>query len=85
MKVCYYNECKWVDTGDGLIFQFVDGDGEPLAEVALRDADAKLWKFEVILPERFQWNGSNAAGLVLSQSAAKKVCELILVNSIVSK
>jgi hypothetical protein len=63
----------------------MNAEGEALAEVTLQNADAKRWKFLVRLPERFQYNGTNPAGLVLSQSAAKKIAELILVNSYVSK
>jgi hypothetical protein len=71
--------------GEGLIFNYADSDGTQLAEVALLDADAKLWKFAVNLPPRFCYNGQPPVGIVLTQSAAKKVAEMILLNTIVSR
>ena len=85
MQVVYYSDCKWEDVGEGLIFHFVDSDGTQLAEVALLDADAKFWKYSVTLPPRFHYNGAAPAGIVLTQTAAKKVAELILLNTIVSR
>ena len=85
MQVRYYDECRWVDIGDGLMWQFVDEEAEPLAEVALKDGEAQLWKFQVNVPERYQWNGTKPAGIVCSQAAAKKVAEMILMNTIVRR
>lgn len=85
MHVRYFDECKWNDSVDGLIFEFVDEAGEKLAEVALRDADAKLWKFEVFVPEKYQIDGSHPVGVVYTCAAAKRVAEVILLNTIVVK
>jgi len=85
MQVTYYDECKWVDVGEGLNFDFVNADGTALAKVALRDGNSKLWSFEVFLPQRFQINGTHPAGIVYSQAAARRVAETILLNSIVTK
>ena len=85
MQVWYFNECKWVDVGYETIYQFVDPDGETLAEVALKDSDAKLWKFEVMLPERYRLNGVNPGGIVATQAAARKVAELILMSTIMTR
>jgi hypothetical protein len=80
--VRYSDECKWQDSGDGFLFEFVDRAGEKLAEVTLVDFDAKLWKFEAFLPEKYQLDERNPAGVVYSSAAAKRVAELILVNTI---
>jgi hypothetical protein len=85
MKVRYFDECKWVDTGDGLAFEFVDGEGETLARIALRDGDAKLWMFEVLLPPRHQLEDCRAGGVVFSQIGARRVVDTILLNTIVTK
>ena len=85
MQIRYFDECSWRDVGDGLIFHFVDGEGDTLAEIGLKDGDSKLWKFEVMLPERYQFNGTNPAGYVHGQVGARKVVEVILGNTIVSK
>jgi hypothetical protein len=85
MQVLYYDECKWVDTGEGFSFDYVDADGQVLAQVALRDGDSKLWLFQVMLPQRFQLEGHHLGGVVFSQLGAKKVAETILLNTIVTK
>jgi len=85
MKVRYFDECQWLDVGDGMIYQFVDDEGEALAEAALIDGDANLWKFEVLVPDRYCHKGVKPAGIVCSQPAAKKVAEMILRNTIVTK
>lgn len=85
MQVRYYDECKWVDTGDGFAFDFVDSDGQVLAHIALRESDSKLWLFQLNLPERFRLEGSNVGGVVFSQVGARKVVEAILLNTIVTK
>jgi hypothetical protein len=82
-KVRYFDECKWLDAGDGFLFHFIDSAGEKLAETSLVDFDAKLWKFEVFLPEKFQIDGKNPVGVVYSSPAAKRVAETILLNTIV--
>lgn len=82
-KIRYFDECKWHDAGDGMLFEFVDHDREKLAEISLFDFDSKLWKFEVLLPEKFQLEGRNPSGLVYSAAAAKRVAETILLNTIV--
>jgi hypothetical protein len=85
MQVRYYDECKWVDTGEGLSYDYVDADGQILAQVALRNGDSKLWLFQVMLPERFRLEGHRVGGVVFSQLGAKKVVETILLNTIVTK
>ena len=85
MQVVYYDECKWHDVGDGLILHFQDDEGRTLAEVALKDGDAKLWKFEAIVPPKYQLDGRNPGGIVYSQLAAKRIAESILLNTIVTK
>ncbi|HZL37977.1 MAG TPA: hypothetical protein VFC78_21855 [Tepidisphaeraceae bacterium] len=83
MNVRYFDECKWNDVADGLIFEFVDDSGQKLAEVALRNAESKLWKFEVFVPEQYQLDGTHPAGAVYTCAAAKRVAETILLNTIV--
>jgi len=85
MQVRYYDECKWQDVGDGLIYQFVDADGKPLAEIALKDADAHLWKWQVMLPSRYRLDASVSGGIVVTDASARKVCELILLCTIVTR
>ena len=85
MQVRYFDECKWVDTGDGFSYDFVDGDGHVLAHIALRDGDSKLWLFKVKLPERFRLEGCKVGGVVFSQVGARRVVETILLNTIVTK
>lgn len=85
MQVLYYDECKWVDTGEGISYDYVDSEGQVLAQIALRNGDAKLWLFQVPLPERFQLEGCQLGGVVFSQAGAKKVVETILLNTIVTK
>lgn len=85
MEVLYYDECKWQDMGEGLIFHFVDIDGNCLAEIALKDSESQLWKFEVMLPDRHRVNEINPAGLVFAQTGARRVVEMILLNTIVTR
>ncbi|MDB5291414.1 MAG: hypothetical protein JWL69_2655 [Phycisphaerales bacterium] len=82
-NITYYDECKWREIDDGLSFEFVDGAGQRLAEVSLRDHDAKLWKFEVFVPARYQLDGATPTGVVFTAAAAKKVAEMILLGTIV--
>lgn len=81
-SVRYSDECKWQDAGDGFLLQFVDRSGETLAEVSLVNFEAKLWKFEAFLPEKFQLEGKNPSGVVYSSAAAKKIAEMVLLNTI---
>jgi hypothetical protein len=81
--VTYYDECKWQDTADGLAVEYIDSAGTRLAEVSLHNLDAKLWKFEVLVPDRYRLDGAAPAGLVFSAAAAKKVAETILLSTIV--
>jgi hypothetical protein len=85
MQVRYYDECKWIDTGEGISFDYVDEDGHVLAQVALRDGEAKLWTFQLKLPERYRLEGCEVGGVVFSQMGAKKVAETILLNTIVTR
>ena len=85
MQVLYFDECKWQDVGDGLIFHYTDPEGECLAEIALKDSDSQLWKFEVMLPDRYRLNETNPAGLVFGQTGARRVVETILLNTIVTR
>ncbi|HEY2586919.1 MAG TPA: hypothetical protein VGI81_14330 [Tepidisphaeraceae bacterium] len=85
MKVRYFDECKWVDTGEGLAFEFQDPDGETLARIALRDGEAKLWTFEVMLPPRHQLEECRVGGVVFSQIGARRVAETILLHTIVTR
>jgi hypothetical protein len=85
MQVKYHDECKWVDTGEGFSYDYVDADGNVLAQVALRDGDAKLWIFRIMVPERYQLEGCRVGGVVFGQMGAKKVAETILLNTIVTK
>ena len=82
LQVRYFDECKWVDAGEGMSFAFTHEDGSILAEAALVDFEAKLWKYEVTLPEKFQWEEKNPVGLVYTAPAAKRVAETILLNTI---
>jgi hypothetical protein len=74
-----------VDAGEGIAFDYLDADGNVLAQVALRDGDAKLWTFQIALPQRFRLEGRQVGGVVFSQIGAKKVAETILLNTIVTK
>lgn len=85
MQVKYYDECKWVDTGEGFSYDYIDGDGNVLAHVALRDGDAKLWLFRIMLPGRYELEGCQVGGVVFGQLGAKKVAETILLNTIVTR
>lgn len=85
MAVYYFDECSWVDVGYETIYQYIDAEGQTLAEVALKDSDAQLWKFEVMVPERYQLNGVKPGGVVATQTAARKICELILLSTIVTR
>jgi hypothetical protein len=83
--VRYFNECKWVDVGDGLIYQFQDSDAVTLAEVALKNSDSQLWKVEVMLPDRNKVNGINPAAIVATQASARRIAEYILLSTIVTR
>ena len=85
MQVRYFDEFKWVDANEGLIFHFQDAAGEMVAEVALRDADLKLWKWEVNLPPRYRLGDVQPCGLVVGALPAKRVCELILCNTFITR
>ena len=83
--VRYFNECKWVDVNDGMMFQFQDSDGDVLAEIALMNSDGQLWKFEVMLPGRYKVNDTNPAAIVATQSAARKIAENLLLCTVVTR
>jgi len=83
--VRYFNECKWVDVNDGMMFQFVDSEGDVIAEIALMNSDGQLWKFEVMLPDRYKVNGINPAAIVATQSAARRIAETLLLCTIVTR
>jgi len=83
--VRYFNECKWTDVGDGLMFQFTDSDGDALAQITLMNSDGQLWKFEVMLPDRYKANGVNPAAIVTTQSSARRIAEMILLSTIVTR
>ena len=85
MKIRYFDEYKWADEADGTIWLFRDDSDEHVAEVALHDPDTKMWRFTVHVPERYCFNGAPPAGLVHSAAAAKKVCELILSYTILTR
>lgn len=83
--VRYFNECKWVDVSDGMIYHFMDSDGTVLAEVALKDSDGQLWKVEVMLPDRNKVNGINPAAIVATQASARRIAEYLLLSTIVTR
>jgi hypothetical protein len=85
MQVRYFDEFKWVDSGDGTIFQFQDDAGESVADVAIHDPDLKLWKWEVHVPPRYHFKGVQPCGVVVGVLPAKRVCELILSNTFVTR
>lgn len=84
-NVRYIDECAWNDAFESVVLEFVHASGEKLAEAALVDFEAKLWKFEVFLPEKFQFEGRNPVGIVYSSAAAKRVAETILLNTILMR
>ena len=85
MQVRYFDEFKWVDVGDGTVFQFQDQSGESVADVAIHDLDLKLWKWEVHVPQRYRFMDVHPCGLIVGALPAKRVCELILCNTFVTK
>ena len=85
MQVRYFDEFKWVDENDATAWYFRDGSGEHVAEVVLQDPDSKMWRFIINLPPRYCFQGSPPAGLVHNAAAAKKVCELILSYTILTR
>ena len=78
----YFDECKWVDAGEGLIFEFVHESGEKLATVSLRNAESKLWQFEVNVPPKYQAHDNLPRGVVYTSAAARRVAETILLSTI---
>ena len=85
MQVRFFDEFRWVDTGDGTVFHFQDESGESVADVAVHDPDLKLWKWEVRVPPRYQYQGVRPCGIVVGALPAKRVCELILTNTFVTR
>ena len=85
MKPHFFDEFKWVEDFGGSLWLFRDEAGEHVAEVALQDPDSKMWRFVVHVPERYCFNGAIPGGLVHSAAAAKKVCELILSYTILTR
>jgi hypothetical protein len=83
--VRYFDECKWVDVSDGMIYQFQDSDGNVLAQIALMNSDGQLWKFEVMLPERNKVNNVNPAAIVSTQASARRIAETLLLSTIVTR
>jgi hypothetical protein len=81
----YIDECKWHETEPKLAAEFRHIKAGKLAEIALVDAETKTWRFETFLPERFQLDGKNSLGVVYSSAAAKKVAELILLNTVLTR
>ena len=85
MQVRYFDEFKWVDTAEGMAFQFQDETGESVADVAIHDLDLKLWKWEVHVPDRYKLREVEPCGVVVGHLPAKRVCELILCNTFVTR
>lgn len=83
MQVRYLDEFNWVEHLDGTRFDFEDDAGESVADVAIHDSEMKLWKWEVRVPERYQFNGVKPCGLIVGSLPAKRVCELILSNTFI--
>jgi len=85
MQVRYFDEFKWVEAGNGTIFHFQDESGESVADVAVHDPDLKLWKWEVRVPARYQYQGVRPCGVGVGALPARRVCELILTNTFVTR
>ena len=85
MQVRYYDEFKWVDTAEGLAFKFQDDDGESVADISIHDPDLKLWKWIVHVPARYRYHQVEPCGVVVGHVAAKRVCEIILCNTFVTR
>ena len=85
MNVRYFDEFKWAEDNGGTAWYFRDASGEDAAEVVLCDPDSKMWRFMINVPPRYCFNGSPPAGLVHNAAAAKKVCELILSYTILTR
>ena len=85
MNVRYFDEFKWAEDFGGSLWLFADAAGEQLAEVALHDAESKMWRFTVNVPDRYRLDGVQPAGLVHSAAAAKKVCELVLSYTVLTR
>ena len=85
MQVRYFDEFKWVEDPVTLEWLFRDDSGESVAEVALHNAESKMWRFVVSVPERYRLDGAMPGGLVHSAAAAKKVCELVLSYTILTR
>lgn len=81
----FIDEFQWHTVGGGSAYEFVDDKDNKVAEVTLADFESKLWKFEVIVPEKYQVDGNNPVGIVYSAAAAKKVAETILVHTILQR
>jgi hypothetical protein len=45
----------------------------------------KLWKWEVRVPPRYQFRDVQPCGLIVGAVPAKRVCELILINTFITK
>ena len=85
MNVRFFDDFKWAEDLDGALWLFRDESGEHVAEVALHNVDSKMWRFTVNVPDRYRMNGVEPAGVVHSAAAAKKVCELILSYTILTR
>ncbi len=69
-------------TRDRYVWEFADkSDGERLPEVAA-EPDTDLWKWLVILPERYWFNGQTPSGYARSEDGAKQIVRLILNQTI---
>ena len=85
MGVVYFDDCRWQDVSDGMVFQFIDSDDSVLAEVALMDSQANLWKFQVNLPPRYLTDGAAPTAIVATQASARRIAESILLATIATR
>jgi hypothetical protein len=77
-----FSDFTWRDIGDGFQFEFIDQQGQSLAEVAFEEDRGQRWSWYVTLPLSCQDGNGSPCGLAKSADAAKKICEAILLGTV---
>ena len=76
------SDFSWRDIGEGFQFEFVDQHGQALAEVNFEEERGQWWSWYVTLPQSCQDGNGSPCGLARSVAAAKKICETILLGTL---
>lgn len=78
----HFGEFSWRDIGGGFQWEFVDAAGQHLAEVCFEEDRGQWWSWYVTLPSSCQDGNGSPCGLARSAAGAKRICETILLGTV---